>query len=96
MSEPMDRRKTLQAIAASSIGLAMGTQPAIAQQKPAPVRITTLQGVLAKEWDTLEYTYEGAPALLLRIPRIYKPPYPNQALQLCLEHEPPCLPIGRP
>ncbi|AWR87160.1 hypothetical protein Mtai_v1c19260 [Meiothermus taiwanensis WR-220] len=28
--------------------------------------------------------------------RIYKPPYPNQALQLCLEHEPPCLPIGRP
>ncbi len=29
-------------------------------------------------------------------PRIYKPPYPNQALQLCLEHEPPCLPIGRP
>lgn len=69
MSEPMDRRKTLQAIAASSIGLAMGTQLAIAQQKPVPVRITTLQGVLAKEWDTLEYTYEGTPALLLRIPK---------------------------
>lgn len=69
MSETFDRRKTLQVIAASSVGLAMGSPPAIAQQKPAPVRIAALQGVLAKEWDTLEYTLEGAPALLLRIPK---------------------------
>ncbi|MCX7782403.1 MAG: Rieske 2Fe-2S domain-containing protein [Meiothermus sp.] len=69
MSEPIDRRKTLQVIAASSIGLATSTQPAIAQQKPVPIRIAALQGVLAKEWDTLEYTFEGTPALLLRIPK---------------------------
>lgn len=70
MGETHNRRKTLQVMAVGSIGLAMGTQlPGVAQQKPTPVRISTLQGVLAKEWDTLEYTFDGAAALLLRVPK---------------------------
>jgi Rieske Fe-S protein len=70
MSENINRRKTLQVIAAHSVGLAMvGQAPALAQAKPTPVRIAALQGVLAKEWDTLEYTFEGAAALLLRVPK---------------------------
>ncbi len=70
MSENVNRRKTLKVIAAHSVGLAaVGQVPALAQAKPTPVRITSLQGVLAKEWDTLEYTFEGASALLLRVPK---------------------------
>ncbi|GIW27045.1 MAG: hypothetical protein KatS3mg070_0408 [Meiothermus sp.] len=59
-------------------------------------------GLEAKE-EVLEHVLTKVVPTALRmekenlIPlRIYKPPYPNQALQLCLEHEPPCLPIGRP
>ncbi|WP_156113837.1 helicase-related protein [Meiothermus ruber] len=55
-----------------------------------------LSRVLVRELESIHKAYEAQPMELVKALRIYKPPYPNQALQLCLEHEPPCLPIGRP
>ncbi|GAO73935.1 putative uncharacterized protein [Meiothermus ruber H328] len=78
--------------------------PEIRAQIEADPEVQTLI-LLAKnegkglDWTKATQSADSNDSLVVQVPiyiRIYKPPYPNQALQLCLEHEPPCLPIGRP
>lgn len=68
MNDSISRRKSLQIIGASSAGLMAGGQ-AVAQSQPAAVRIAPVAGGLMKEWDSQEFTFDGAPALLVRVPK---------------------------
>ena len=68
MSDSVSRRKSLQIISASSVGLMVGGQ-VVAQSQPAAVRIAPVMGSLMKEWDTQEFTFDSAPALLVRVPK---------------------------
>jgi Rieske Fe-S protein len=63
------RREALKIIAATSTGVAFGTQiPVFAQTAEVkPVKITTLEK-LAKDWDVATFDFQGAPSQLARVP----------------------------
>lgn len=69
MSKPISRRKSLKALAIGSVGLGLGTA-ALAQTPPAPkpVIVADLAKSLAKLWDVVEFKFDDAPALLVRVP----------------------------
>ena len=68
MSDLVSRRKGLQIISAASVGL-MVAGKVVAQSQPAAVRIAPVAGSLMNEWDSQEFMFDSAPALLLRVPR---------------------------
>jgi Rieske Fe-S protein len=64
------RRQALQVIAVGSAGFAFGSHiPGFAQTNTEvkPVKITMLNK-LAKDWDTVAFDFQGAPAQLIRVP----------------------------
>ncbi len=60
----MNRRTALKTLA---LGTSSLTVLANAQTAPAAVKIAALDSLKA-EWDAKEFTWDGAPALLLRVP----------------------------
>ena len=60
----MNRRTALKSIA---LGTSSLTALAAAQTAPAAVKIAALE-TLKAEWDVKQFTWDGAPALLVRVP----------------------------
>ncbi len=60
----MNRRAALKSIA---LGTSSLTALTAAQTAPAAVKIVALE-TLKAEWDVKQYTWDGAPALLVRVP----------------------------